>query len=952
MLFTTGRTISSPNRPTFNNEDAFSFNFPNYFPATPGNTSPDSSNDLTKYLLATLVFSPLHDDLYMEVMLAYDATNELPIPPLQALIASPTVMPPVLSLFDSRDFLPLEEISPLKDAETPVESSIPISSSSSVGSSSPVRMPPKKTSTSAAPAMTQAAIRNTTNNDNNNYPNNRDNNNYPNDRNSKNHSNNHNNNKYQDNRNNDNRNNDYHHQQNRRQETVKTYAATPTKNKRGTIDQTLFIRRQRKDFILVQVYVDDIIFDSLNPQLCREFEALMHEKFYMSAMGELNFFFGLQVLQKEDGIFLSHDKYIGDILKKFGFSDVRSSNTPMDKENPWGKDGIGKDVDLHLYRSMIGSLMYLIASKPNIMFAVCACARHQVIPKECHLHAVKRIFRYLKGHPKLGLWYPKASPFDLVAFSDSDYGGASQDRKSTIGGSQFLGKRIHTAKTFDLVWIWLGGDYGNVFINGFSWDSVLNGEGSGTPTEPHYTPSPEADTSHPITSSIPLPSIPTAPITPVTQPVTTPIRQYSRRARIAQSSALPTVADEPTSPVKNVNEGEACPTESGFIAAQDRATIAKSSTLPHDSAPRVTSPAADEGSVAAKQSGDDAPIKGRSINEREAAAERISNDSEDIARVLTFMDAAIVLAGGIDVPTGSGSIPTAGSPATVISTGSEVGPTASSIVGPTAKFLENKAIEQGVGPNWLFDIDSLTKSMNYMPVDAGTNSTNLSVSLMKKAALKFLKAVETRIPLLLHSIPLADQMETLTVESPIPTVSSPVLTACLNDSSKTSSEARLVSKRVTNQEQTPSLNNILSLTNSLQRQHSELLAKFQAQEVEILRLKERVQVLEDREGVTAKQFGYDAPIKGRSINEGEAAAERISNDSEDIARVLTLMDTATVLAGGINVPTGSGSIPTAGLPATVISTGSEVGPTASPIVASYSRRKGKEVMVKSDTLKK
>nr|GFC89301.1 putative ribonuclease H-like domain-containing protein [Tanacetum cinerariifolium] len=104
------------------------------------------------------------------------------------------------------------------------------------------------------------------------------------------------------------------------------------------------------------------------------------------------------------------------------------------------RTGTGKDVDLHLYRSMIGSLTYLTASRPDIMFAVCACARHQVTPKECHLHAVKRIFRYLKGHPKLGLWYLKASPFDLVAFSDSDYGGASQDRKSTTEGSQFLGR--------------------------------------------------------------------------------------------------------------------------------------------------------------------------------------------------------------------------------------------------------------------------------------------------------------------------------------------------------------------------------------------------------------------------------------------------------------------------------------------------------------------------------
>nr|GEX99310.1 ribonuclease H-like domain-containing protein [Tanacetum cinerariifolium] len=105
--------------------------------------------------------------------------------------------------------------------------------------------------------------------------------------------------------------------------------------------------------------------------------------------------------------------------------DVRSSNTPIDKENPWGKDRTRKDVDLHLYISMIRSLMYLTVSRPDIMFAICACARHQVTPKECYMHAVKRIFRYIKGHPKLGLWYPKESPFDTVAYSDSDYGVAS-----------------------------------------------------------------------------------------------------------------------------------------------------------------------------------------------------------------------------------------------------------------------------------------------------------------------------------------------------------------------------------------------------------------------------------------------------------------------------------------------------------------------------------------------
>nr|GEU46990.1 hypothetical protein [Tanacetum cinerariifolium] len=202
---------------------------------------------------------------------------------------------------------------------------------------------------------------------------------------------------------------------------------------RGTIDQILFIRKYKGEFLLVQVYVDDIIFGSSNPLLCREFEALMHDKFQMSVMGELTFFLGLQILQKKDGIFLSQDKYVGDILNNFGYSDVRSANTPMDKENPCGKDRPGKDLELHLYRSIIRSLMYLTTSRPDIMFDVCACARHQVTPKECHLYAVKRIFRYLKGHPKLGLWYPKESPFDLVVYSDNDYGGATQDRKSTTG---------------------------------------------------------------------------------------------------------------------------------------------------------------------------------------------------------------------------------------------------------------------------------------------------------------------------------------------------------------------------------------------------------------------------------------------------------------------------------------------------------------------------------------
>nr|GFA48307.1 hypothetical protein [Tanacetum cinerariifolium] len=151
---------------------------------------------------------------------------------------------------------------------------------------------------------------------------------------------------------------------------------------------------------------------------------------------------GLQVKQKEDRIFISQDKYVAEVLRKFNLSDVKYASTPVDMEKTLVKDVDGDDVDVHLYRSMIESLMYLIASRLDIMYAVCVCARFQVIPKVSHLYAVKRIFRYLKGHPKLGLWYPRDSLFELVAYTDSDHAGASLDRKSTTRGCQFLGSRL------------------------------------------------------------------------------------------------------------------------------------------------------------------------------------------------------------------------------------------------------------------------------------------------------------------------------------------------------------------------------------------------------------------------------------------------------------------------------------------------------------------------------
>nr|GEW97191.1 putative ribonuclease H-like domain-containing protein [Tanacetum cinerariifolium] len=149
-----------------------------------------------------------------------------------------------------------------------------------------------------------------------------------------------------------------------------------------------------------------------------------------------------RVKQKKYGIFISHDKYIAEILRKFGLTEGKSASTLIDTEKPLLKDPDSEDVDMHTYRLMIGLLMYLTSLRPDIMFAVYACARFQVTPKASHLHAVKRIFRYLKGKPHLGLWYLKDSPFDLVAYSDSDYAGASLDSKSTTGGCQFLGCRL------------------------------------------------------------------------------------------------------------------------------------------------------------------------------------------------------------------------------------------------------------------------------------------------------------------------------------------------------------------------------------------------------------------------------------------------------------------------------------------------------------------------------
>nr|GFB23891.1 copia protein [Tanacetum cinerariifolium] len=185
-------------------------------------------------------------------------------------------------------------------------------------------------------------------------------------------------------------------------ETLSTYLLE-NRFKRGTIDKTLFIKQIKNDILLDQVYVDDIIFCSTKKSLSTEFEQVMHKRFQMSSIRELTFFLRLQVEQRTDGIFLIQDKYVCDILKKFGFLSVKSASTLMDTHKPLSMDAAGTYFDGYL---------------------------------------LKRIFRYLKDRPTLGLWYPKDSPLELIAYSDSDYTGVSLDRKSTTGGCQFLGSKL------------------------------------------------------------------------------------------------------------------------------------------------------------------------------------------------------------------------------------------------------------------------------------------------------------------------------------------------------------------------------------------------------------------------------------------------------------------------------------------------------------------------------
>nr|GEZ28922.1 retrovirus-related Pol polyprotein from transposon TNT 1-94 [Tanacetum cinerariifolium] len=211
---------------------------------------------------------------------------------------------------------------------------------------------------------------------------------------------------------------------------------------KGIIDPTLFTIRYREDILIVQIYVDDIIFGYTNPKYTKRFEKLMDNTFEMSLIGEMKFFFGLQVHQSPRGIFINPAKYALEILHKHGMEKGQGICTPMAMKPKLDADLSGNPVDQTDNYSKIGSLMCLTSSRPDIVQAVCFYARYQSRPTEKHLKEVKRIFRYLRGTVNMGLWYPKGSSFGLIAFLDADHAGCIDTRKSTSEGIQFLGDKL------------------------------------------------------------------------------------------------------------------------------------------------------------------------------------------------------------------------------------------------------------------------------------------------------------------------------------------------------------------------------------------------------------------------------------------------------------------------------------------------------------------------------
>ncbi|KAL4011530.1 hypothetical protein IC575_028590 [Cucumis melo] len=211
---------------------------------------------------------------------------------------------------------------------------------------------------------------------------------------------------------------------------------------RGETDKALFFNRTSTDLIVAQIYVDDIIFGGFPKTLVNNFIDIMKSKFEMSLVGELSCFLGLQIKQRSEGIFISQENYAKNIVKKFGLDQSQYKRTPIATHAKITKASIGTAIDHKLYRSIVGSLLYLTVSRLDIVYAVGICARYQLDPRISHLNVVKRIIKYVHGTTDFGVLYSYDTSSELVGYYDADWADSADDRKSTSGGCFFLGNNI------------------------------------------------------------------------------------------------------------------------------------------------------------------------------------------------------------------------------------------------------------------------------------------------------------------------------------------------------------------------------------------------------------------------------------------------------------------------------------------------------------------------------
>lgn len=198
-------------------------------------------------------------------------------------------------------------------------------------------------------------------------------------------------------------------------------------------EQTLFIKQKGGKILIVSIYVDDLLFTSNDEELLNEFKRSMKDEFDMTDLGKMRYFLGIEMMQKADGIFICQRKYVAELIERFGMQNYNSVCNPIVPGQKVGRDEAGVKVDSTLYKQMVGSLMYLTATRPDLMFVVSLISRFMANPTELHFATAKRIMRYLKGTLEFGIWYQREGRSELLGYTDSNYAGDVDDSRSTSG---------------------------------------------------------------------------------------------------------------------------------------------------------------------------------------------------------------------------------------------------------------------------------------------------------------------------------------------------------------------------------------------------------------------------------------------------------------------------------------------------------------------------------------